>query len=92
MAETKHEYTTYDETLRGPNEERDIDEGDWRDPDKLLVLDGTKVYSKDTAFNLHSAGSAIEPGDQVRVVCDGASNQQDRHGVRVWTHPGAVQV
>jgi hypothetical protein len=39
MAEKKHEYTTYDETLRGPNKERDIDDNDWRDPDVTLDWD-----------------------------------------------------
>lgn len=32
---------------------------DWRDPDRYLELGGTKVYSRDTAFNTHTG--SVEP-------------------------------
>lgn len=74
MASKKHEYNTYDETLRGPNKERGIKENDWRDPDKVLVLDGTKVYSRDEQYNQHRG--AVEPDwDKGWYVQEQATNK-----------------
>ena len=46
----------YPEQMRGPNEERKIADGDWRDGDHCVDLTGLKLYSRDP-----SAGVAVEP-------------------------------
>lgn len=56
-------YRVYDHKVSGTDpeaRERGITrEGDWRDPDRILVLDGARVRTKDQAFESHSA--AVEP-------------------------------
>src|SRR5260221_7307772 len=40
-------YKVDEEKVFGPDEERGIAAGDWRDPDALLLLDGLRVYTRD---------------------------------------------
>lgn len=64
----------YDEIVRGPNDERRIAARDWRDPDVYLVLDGTKVYSRDAQYNQHQG--AVEPDwDKGWYVMEQATNK-----------------
>jgi hypothetical protein len=40
-------YTIYPETVHGPNQDRDIKTGDWRDPDQVLDVAGFEVVELD---------------------------------------------
>ena len=56
-------YKVWNETVRGTDpdaKERKINsQTDWRDPDRVLVLDGARVRSTHQAYESHSA--AVEP-------------------------------
>lgn len=62
MAEQQIPFTveveTWPDKVTGPNDERDVVEGDWRDPDIIEDLDGLTMYSNDTGYR---PGSGIAP-------------------------------
>lgn len=67
MAAKELKYKIWTDTVRQNDpdaKERGIRQDgvtDYRDPDRILVLDGARVYSRDTAFNIHDRSAAVEP-------------------------------
>lgn len=67
MAAKTHTYKTWDHKVSSDDpdaKERGIRQDgvrDWRDPDRVLVLDGARVRSRDTAVEGHEQGAANEP-------------------------------
>ncbi|SRR6266849_5065686 len=59
MAVVTVEFKVYSDRVDGPNEEREILEGDWRDPDRWLNLNGIRVQSNDLAFQ--ESHTKVEP-------------------------------
>jgi hypothetical protein len=60
----KHEYKVWDEKVDSNHPdaaERKVRKQplDWRDPDHSLVLDGLRVYTRDSQYNQHQG--AVEP-------------------------------
>jgi hypothetical protein len=44
---TEHSFKIYPERVDGPNQERGIKRGDWRDPDQVLAVEGFEVVELD---------------------------------------------
>lgn len=60
-------YTVYDEKVDSNDPDaktlgiRQDGVYDWRDPDRVLILDGARVRTEDEAFNRHDRSAAVEP-------------------------------
>src|SRR5258707_6481555 len=48
-------------TTRWTADDESIQPGDWRDPDKWLILDGSQVVPNDAAWRGHELGTGVEP-------------------------------
>lgn len=67
MTGTKHEFTTYDTRLDGPNKDREIAKGDWRDPDVILTLERFGTVEVDGQIQLqHDDGRHYDLQDLLR--------------------------
>src|SRR5881392_3286303 len=57
MAKQTKQVDIYPDRVDGPNEERHIVAGDWRDPDRVQLLDGLRVQSSDRDWQENHSSS-----------------------------------
>jgi hypothetical protein len=58
MAKETLSFDVWPERVDGPNEERGILEGDWRDPDRIQCLDHLTLYANDLDYQESHSKSA----------------------------------
>ena len=64
----------YDETVHGPNSDRDIVAGDWRDPDAVLDVRECRIVQLDAANE--SSPIVVQDADGEHIDVEGWLRQQ----------------